>query len=82
MVDVTLASLALDIDVKSADPAIQKTDKLTASAERLEAQVRKTEGAVKDSAAAQTYSSTAAGQAEKSLRQLAEVSAVSAHETD
>lgn len=73
MTEVTLASLAMDIDVKSADPAIQKTDKLTASAERLEAQVRKTEGAVKDSAAAQTYSSTAAGQAEKSLRQLAEV---------
>lgn len=73
MSEITLASLAMAFDVASADPAIQKTDKLTASSRELENQARKTEAAVKSAAGAHGSTGTAAGKAEASMRSLAQV---------
>lgn len=73
MTEHTLASLAMDFNVATADPAIQKTNSLKESARELEAQARKTEAAVKSSAGAHSASGTAAGQAEASIKSLAQV---------
>ena len=68
MTEVTLASLAMDFDVRSAEPATQKTDALRAASRALEEQARATSQAVRDHAVAQGLSGTAAGRVEQSLR--------------
>lgn len=73
MTEVTLASLAMDFDVRSAGPAKQQTDQLRASSRALEEQSKATSAAVRDQAIAQGLSGTAAGRAEASMKSLASV---------
>lgn len=68
MTEVTLASLAMDFDVRSADPATQKTNELRAASRALEEQTKATSQAVRDHAVSQGLSGTAAGRVEQSLR--------------
>lgn len=70
MTEVTLASLAMDFDVRSADPATKKTNDLRAASRALEEQTRATSEAVRDHAVSQGLSGTAAGRAVQSLNSL------------
>lgn len=73
MSEVTLATLAMEVSVPTADAAIDKLTKLRKAASDLEGQAGKTAAASKEQASAHGYAGTAAAQAEKSMRDLAEV---------
>lgn len=73
MSEVTLATLAMEVSVPTADAAIDKLKKLRAAASELEGQAGKTATASKEQASAHGYMGTAAAQAEKTMRGLVEV---------
>jgi len=70
MTEVTLASLAMDFDVRSAAPATQQTDQLRASTRALEEQAKATAAAMRDHAVSQGLSGTAAGKAVQAMAPL------------
>lgn len=73
MTEVTLASLAMDIDARAADPAAAKLHSLTQSAKDLEVQFQRTGQASRDAGAGHGYAGTAAAQAERQIKGLAQV---------
>lgn len=73
MSEVTLATLAMEVSVPTADAAIDKLTKLRNAASDLEGQAGKTATASKEQASAHGYMGTAAAQAEKTMRGLVEV---------
>ena len=66
----TLATLAMDIDVRSADPAEAKLNSLKSAARGVEDQFQRTGASISQAAA---ISGTAAGQAQRTIRGLVEV---------
>lgn len=66
----TLATLAMDIDVRSADPAEAKLQSLTRTAKGAEDQFGRTAAAARESAIGLGLSGTAAGQAHKTINTL------------
>ena len=70
MSEVTIASLAMEIDVRSADPATGKLENLKKLAADIEAQFGRTGRSISESAAVQA---TAAGRAEQSMKSLVSV---------
>ena len=70
MTEVTLASLAMDFDVRSAAPATQQTDQLRTSVRALEEQAKSAAAAMRDHAVSQGLSGTAAGRAVQAMAPL------------
>lgn len=73
MSEVTLASLAMEVAVPTADAAIDKLTRLRKVASELEGQAGRTASASKEQASAHGYAGTAAAQAERTMRQLSQV---------
>lgn len=73
MSDVTLASLAMDINVGQADAATASLNKLMSAAAGVEGQFGKTSQAAREAGASHGYAGTAAAQSEKAIRGLAQI---------